>query len=433
MMRTRQLLLFAVLVFTATLLPAQEPAQEPVQVPPTLYLYTAGPGSGTANERLLAELVFLRLSTALAVRVVEGELGEAIPEADDEKTLLAGEAGADAWLELRAGPEGGGLSVAVRLYVLAEERFAADQKLSVAGSVDELEKDFWDQLLDVVSGTLPQHQQRVVVNTRIVETREVRVIPYEVGTRVTVHARPGTRISGLKPYPLFVAADGTVSTEVAPNATYSRQADHWRYLPLTERIYVDKTARAVKLEQEKGSRFALEGLTHFEESLGIGVRYFPLPGSLFAGLRIISSFQSLSPPYDFKNDDDRWFSRNLYVGFNAGSFLNRKSRRLRFGLAAGGFVRFYSRRNDPGLELHPVFPYGLTLGPVFDLAAGERFGLVFEWMPEFYIYIPFDESLTGPDAPYEGMDPYPWEDLTSGRGDIRVNTGSTFLGVRYSF
>jgi hypothetical protein len=429
MMRRTVLLLTLLLAAAAVPLPAQEA----VQVPPTLYLFTSGPGPDAREERLLAELVFLHLRRELAVRLVEGELGAAVPEEDAEKTRRAAAAGADAWLELRASRQGESLSLSYRLYLLAEEALAAEERLTAPGPVSALPEDFWRTLSAAASAALPQRLQQVEVATRVVETREIRTLPYEVGTRVTVRARPGTRISGLTPQPLYVDAGGTAVAEVAPRATYRLQAEHWRYLPEVRKIYIGTSPETVELEQKQGTRFAVEGLTHTKESLGTGLRYYPLPGILFAGLRVINSFQGLLPPYDFQNDDDRWFSRNLYIGFNVGAYLNRQSRSLRLGLAAGGFVRFYSGRNDTGFELHPVFPYGLTLGPVFELSAGRRFALVGEWMPELYIYIPFDETLTQPGGPYEYMQPYPWDDIGSGGGNLRFNMESAFFGVRYRF
>lgn len=431
-MKRKFLLTTLLLTLCIPFLPAQaaEPAADPV--PAKLYLYTAGPEPGAAEERLLTELVVLHLSRGQAVTLLEGEIGAAVPEQDEEKTRRAAEAEADAWLELRAGRQGGDLVVAARLYLLKAERFAAEAQLSTPGSVSAMADDFWEKLLAAVDEGLPRRRQRIEVDTRVVEINEIKAIPYEVGTLVTVKARPGTRINGLASYPLYVAAGGTVSVEVAPNATYRLEADHWRYLPEVQKIYTGKSPQTVEFEQEQGARFAVEGVIHTEKSLGIGTRYYPLPGILFTDLRVINSFQSLLPPYDFEGDSHRWFSRNLFLSFNVGAYLNRQSRRLRFGMAAGGFVRFFSNYNDPGLKLHPVFPYGLNIGPVFELSAGRRFSLFFEWMPEIYIYIPFDEFLTDGGQPYEGMERFPWDEI-GGEGNIRINMNSTFLGVRYRF
>jgi hypothetical protein len=426
----RRKLLLSALLLAAASVPL--PAQEPLEVPPTLYLYTDGQGLSEREERLLAELVYLRLSEGSELILVEGELGEAVPAEDAEKTSRAAEAGADGWLELRASRQGESLALSYRLYLLSEERFAAELQTTAPGKVSALGEDFWRALQAAAGEALPRRQQRIEVDNRLVETREIRVIPYEVGVRVTVLARPGTKISGLTERPLYTDAGGTAGAEVAPDATYRLEADHWRYLSEVRKIYVGGTPQTVELVQEPGTRFALEGLTHQEESLGFGCRWYPLPGILFAGLRVVNSFQGLLPPYDFQNDDDRWFSRNLYLGFNLGGYLSRQHRRLRLGLSAGGFVRFYSHRDDPGLELHPIFPYGLTFGPLFELSAGPRFAIFMEWMPELYFYIPFDEILTNFGGPYEGMEPYPWDDIGGG-GNIRLKMDSLFFGARYRF
>jgi len=424
----RKLLLSILLltVFTALL-----PAQAPVEVAPSLYLFTAATGLSEQEERLLAELVYLRLSRDLALLLVEGELGEAVPEEDAAKTRLASEAGADAWLELRAEPQGQNLDLSYRLYILAAESLAVEkQQLTSPGRISALGEDFWRDLRSAVDQALPRRQQRIEVENRVVETREIRVIPYEVGVRVTVKALPGTRISGLTERPLYTDAGGTTGADVAPGATYRLEADHWRYLSQVQKIYVADSPQTVEFEQKSGTRFALEALTHQEESLGMGFRWYPLPGMLFTGVRIVNSFQGLLPPYDFKNDDDRWFSRNLYLSLNLGGYLSSQNRRIRLGLAAGGFVRFYSRRNDPDLELHPVFPYGLTFGTLFEMSAGPRFAILLEWMPELYFYIPFDEFLTDPGGLYEYMERYPWGDV-SGSGNIRFRMNSLFFGARY--
>jgi hypothetical protein len=428
----RKLLLFALLlVLSAALLPAQEAAEARAEVTPSLYLFTAASGLSEQEERLLAELVYLCLSNDRALLLVEGELGEAVPEEDAAKTRLASEAGTEAWLELRAEPQGQELVLSYRLYLLASEILAVEERqLTSPGPVSALSEDFWRDLRSAVNQALPRRQQRIEVENRVVETREIRVIPYEVGVRVTVKALPGTRISGLTEKPLYADAGGTAGAEVTPNATYRLEAEHWRYLSQVQKIYVADSPQTVEFEQKPGTRFALEMLTHQEESLGLGLRWYPLPGVLFTGLRMVNSFQGLLPPYDLKNDDDRWFSRNLYLSLHLGGYLSSQNRRLRVGLAAGGFVRFYSHRNDSGLELHPVFPYGLTFGPLFEMSAGPRFAILLEWMPELYFYIPFDEFLTDPGGPYEYMERYPWDDL-SGSGNIRFRMNSLFFGARY--
>jgi len=335
------------------------------------------------------------------VIIVESAESEPVPQSVEERRARASEYKADCWLLVVIQPQDNQLDIAASLFDISGETLLWEKSFNGTRRLQELESALWQELVGAVEEALPPRAQRIVVEEIIRKVSEVQVVEKIVGVPLTIEALPGTRISGLTKEQIIIPEEGRVTLEVPGGATYQIRAARKSYYAEELGFFVDKEALAVDIEQRPAARFGAELLTNFDNFTGLGLYYFPVRGFFFAGLRGEVSFFSVFPPFDV--DEWDWDSRNIILSLDLGCYLFPADSFFRLALSAGAFMRFYFPLNGTA-ELHPYFPYGVSLGTLFEFSRSRKIRLFLENRIKISLR-QWDQPVSGTngDDPYRGI------------------------------
>jgi len=226
-------------------------AAEPRQLRLLLSVESSSPGAWSAMDSLSFEK-----SIALALRSIAGltVIENTQPPRDTSGLEEAAQTQeADCWL--RAEFSGGRDSpvVRVQLYDLAAKAMRVDRTVSMEAALDarSAAHERWYDLVDSVSESYPTVS---AVSARPGEPR---------GILLTLHALPGTRITGAPGGPITAGPEGTARLVMREAAACALHAELTGYFPAERTVFVDAD-RDLYLPQEPRSLLSVE--TGFENA-----------------------------------------------------------------------------------------------------------------------------------------------------------------------
>lgn len=374
-------------------------------IPRRLFLFFESSEELNQREQIMVqESLVANLAAETEVIIVEGaesEQGEPLPQSVEERGARASEYKADCWLLVKVQPQDTQLDIAASLFDISVDTLLWEKSFTGTNRLQELESSIWQELVGAVEEALPPRAQEFVIEEIIRTVSEVQVVEKIVGVPLTIEALPGTRISGLTKEQIIIPEEGRVTLEVPGGATYQIRAAKKSYYPEELGFFVDKEALTVDFEQSPAARFGAELMMDFHKFTGLGLYYFPARSFLFTGLRAEASFFSVLPPFDVDKWD--WDSRNIILSMDLGRYLFPADSFFRVALSAGAFMRFSFPVNGAA-ELHPYFPYGVSLGTLFELSRNRRIGFFLENRIKISLR-QSDEpaSDTNGDDPYRGI------------------------------
>jgi hypothetical protein len=330
-------------------LPAEEPATPEERTRRLLLFFELEPEAnfGQEEELLLYESLLVRLSSASRKVAVKEYPSRAPGASEAQCTTLARSLGADCWL--RVGLAGNWLSVDLRAssydLIAQATAFAFERRKPMRRGAVDLQRDFWDE----VSAAVDEYYSQAAAN---------RTVPGEV----VFQARPGTRIVGAGPAPLRTDSDGIARAAVQVPVTLAVRATRAGFFPVEGKYFLSREQTTVRLEQDRGARFALEA--HLTNLIfpGLQFSYFLVPGLLFARTGFTTNVIGLLLTDSGDEAKTGQFgllvSRPLnQVDLGIGVYLNDEDRDLRAYAGLGAFLRLLTTLGYVGLE--PIAPWGL--------------------------------------------------------------------------
>ncbi len=375
-----------------------------ILIPRRLFIFfESGEELNQREQIMLEESLVANLAAKTEVIIVEGVESEPLPQSVEERGARASEHKADCWLLVKVRPQDSQLDIAASLFDISGETLLWEKSFNGTKRLQELESALWQGLVGAVEEALPPRAQEFVVEEIIRKVSEVQVVEKIVGVPLTIEALPGTKISGLTKEQIIIPEEGRVTLEVPGGATYQIRAAKKSYYAEELGFFIDKEVLAVVIEQTPAARFGAELLMNFDNFTGLGLYYFPVRGFFFAGLRGEASFFSVFPP--FAVDEYNWDSRNIMLSLDLGCYLFPADSFFRIALSAGTFMRLYFPLNGTA-ELHPYFPYGVSLGTLFEFSRSRKIRFFLENRIKISLRQwdqPQPASGTNGNDPYEGI------------------------------
>lgn len=373
-----------------------------ILIPRRLFIFfESGEELNRREQIMLEESLVANLAAKTEVIIVEGVESKPLPQSVEERGARASEHKADCWLLVKVQPQDSQLDIAASLFDISGETLLWEKSFNGTKRLQELESALWQGLVGAVEEALPPRAQEFVVEEIIRKVSEVQVVEKIVGVHLTIEALPGTKISGLTKEQIIIPEEGRVTLEVPGGATYQIRAAKKSYYAEELGFFIDKEVLAVVIEQTPAARFGAELLMNFDNFTGLGLYYFPVRGFFFAGLRGEASFFSVFPP--FAVDEYNWDSRNIMLSLDLGCYLFPADSFFRIALSAGTFMRLYFPLNGTA-ELHPYFPYGVSLGTLFEFSRSRKIRFFLENRIKISVR-QWDQPASGTNGndPYRGI------------------------------
>ena len=194
---------------------------------------------------------------------------------------------------------------------------------------------------------------------------------------LTLHALPGTVITGLSPRPLTVGADGTVRVDLASPAPYSLRAALGGYLPsLLSFYYQGEKEISVTQTRPPWLLLDLAFLDGFYPGVSATVASSPFPGFLRLGFTSFRVGLSLG--------NSLFSSLALsQITLLAGIYLSPEDSLTRLYLGAGPLLRF-SLPSNGSLVLDQLLPWGVQAVAGMELTIAPRLRFMVEYAPTLY-------------------------------------------------
>jgi hypothetical protein len=334
-------------------------------------LLSVGSGSGAAYSAM--DSLSFEKSIALALRSIDGlTVIERAPErvqgdtkdlADAAKTL-----GADCWLRAEFSGARDAPVVRVQLYDVAAKSMRVDHTVSMDADLDarNAARERWYDLVDSVSEAYPT----------------ISGAPGRPGSRgivLTVHALPGTRVTGVPGGPVTTGPEGTARIAMREAATCALRAELTGYFPAERSVFVDAD-RDLYFPQEPRSPLSVEtGFENaFSPSLAAVLSFIPGVAWLRFGITGFGFGLVLDETQAVKSIP-LW---NLSV--QAGMYFLPADSPVRVYAGLGPFVRLVQL---PGAALRadPISPAGIQAAVGAEVRAGARARLFLEYAPVFYL------------------------------------------------
>jgi hypothetical protein len=331
-----------------------------------LFLYfevDAGAEFTTQQSTLLYESLVASLSDASnKVALLEYE-GLGIPDGDQQKTTVAEENGADAWLHVTVGGNFDTANIQARCLDLLNGITAFDLKVEkeLMRGTRELGLLFWNEAEKAVA----EYFERALNMESVLGD-------------LTFQALPGTRIKGIGHGRLKITEAGSATAEVALPSTIPFRATKPGYWPVEGQIYMDQPEKTIVLEQSPGDRIALDFYLNNFNFPGFAFTYFLVPDMVFAKTGFLTYLLGFVLRGDEESDVFVSYSLNHY-NLSVGVYLNAPDRYVRPYFSAGVFWRIITARGYWGFE--PIAPFGLQPILGFEYARQTRYKLFFEYAP----------------------------------------------------
>ncbi len=300
-----------------------------------LVYLTALPGSGVKDGELAAlyETLLARLAEdAPSVVAAEAPTVGTAPAAPGERSREAWGAGADGWLWVGVGGGAKALVLRVQSFDVAAGGDLRERTFEKPRA-DRIEDSFWDEVV-------AEAQSRFSVPAARRDERS---------TAVSVHAAPGTRISGLAGGEIVVGAGGEASVALPSYGTYTLTATHPQYRPFAKTFYLKDMPLLIECDQMRVGPWALElGLDRLAYP-SFRLAWFAIPDRLLVEVGWTSYTVGI-PLWGDEANTDR--PLNL-VGASAKVYLGRPDALLRPYAGAEAFVRLLNNGSGDwlGVEL----------------------------------------------------------------------------------
>ncbi len=323
----------------------------------------AQPESGfTALEAvILSKSLVLSLQEGLpGFRVIEyGPF--AFPPTPAARNDEAARRGADSWLWVAVSGSRGSPAIHVVSFDLLTQSTIIDQGFSA--------------VQDLASADVSRVRWEMVVSL----AREKYQPAVRRTVKLTIHAIPDTRISGLPGGPVLTSRYGAATVNLEAPSFYHVRATRAGYYPAQMELYVD-TDRDLQIPQQPGPSFSVEGSFFNALFIGGDAGFFLLPDTAFLKVGVTSFLVGLA-----LSPDSLLYSFPLvHVNVQLGSYWSPEDAFLRWYTSVGGFLRVVLIPGFPP-HLDAISPGGLqlNLGVEFPLAGRSR--LFVEYVPMLYL------------------------------------------------
>lgn len=328
---------------------------------------------------LLYESLLAKLSGASVGVVIIEEQSGGVPGTIEEKSHLAREQGADSWLSAMVSGSMESLRVYVSSFDLLKERMVFESRLQSelpVGLID-LARRFWDSTTQalrenysLVAADAPPAKKKIIDSAEIV-----------------ILAQPGTLVTGLSEKPLEVGQEGELSIELALPGTYSFEALKRGYYPYKEIFYLESESRVIEIDQQPGSRYALNFYLNNFSFPGFELSYYFIPNFFFARVGFNTFLLGIRvPDQDDSTDDDSWLqSHSLsHINITVGRYLGREDRYYRWLISGGLFTRLIMAKGY-GIGFEPIAPFGVQAIIGLEFSHSEKKRLFLEYVPLLYL------------------------------------------------
>ena len=283
--------------------------------------------------------------------------------ADAAKSL-----GADCWLRAEFSGTRDAPLMRVQLYDVAAKSMRLDHTVSMDADLDarNAARERWYDLVDSVSETYP------TIGGASGRPEPKRIV-------LTLHALPGTRITGAPGGPITTGPEGTARISMREAATCALHAELTGYFPAERSVFVDSD-RDLYLPQEPRSLLSVEtGFENaFSPSVAAVLSFIPEVAWLRFGITGFGFGLALDETQAVKSIP-LW---NLSL--QAGMYFLPADSPVRVYAGLGPFVRLVQL---PGTALRadPISPAGIQAAVGAELKAGARARLFLEYAPVFYL------------------------------------------------
>ncbi len=285
--------------------------------------------SAEARARVSRSLL-VALAQAEGIRIVEYS-GEP-PESRKQWGEEAVKSGADCWLSIVFDDDSAKPTLNLLSYDVALGKKRIEKSVSLPSPLSEsgVTGAMWEETVSIVS------EQYFAVDPAAIMS-----LVQEKAT-LTINALPDTEITGLPGKPVKTGPDGAAVVKVPVPATYSIRLTRQSYFPVSLDLYVD-SSMVIPVQQESGSRLALDFTLANNFFPGVAAGFFPVPNYLFLKVGVDSFFVGLAA-----NDNAAFYSLPLtVVGFQAGSFFTPEESVPRIYIALGAFLRIAHLEDEP--------------------------------------------------------------------------------------
>jgi len=343
-----------------------------------------------AQTLLLYESLLVKLGRASEMVAVLEHGDEPSPASDSERSQAARSRRGDAWLHVRVDGRWSGLTLSARAYDLLADApaFELSWNAAIRRGAIELERHFWAVVTEAVAQQFRSGGRKVA-----------RAVSRET---LTIAGVPGTRIRGLGDAVLEIDEGGQAALDLLLPATLSYRATRTGYYPVERGLYLEPGIGILDLEQERGSRWALNAYLQMMNYPGFDVSFYPVPNLYWIKLGFNTYLLGLVLAEE--RDQSMLVSYSLsHVNLSTGVYLNAADRLFRFYVGAGIFARIMTAR-EWAVYLEPIAPWGLQpiLGMEFSRQTRTRFYV--EYAPFFYWTV--SASLFWLSLPLEHRAPY---------------------------
>lgn len=296
------------------------------------------------------------------------------PGTVSDRNKVARDAGADCWLWIKISGFRGSPSISVLSYDLLYNIKALDFSVSRSEGFSMLDiyRERWDDVMPRVARKYPP----------IVSHEYSRGPPAPV--TLTIHAVPGTHISGLSQQDVLADGTGTATIQLPSPAPYSMRAVAGGYLPSKTDIYLDGPTE-MTLDQTRSPWLKLDAAFLDGFFPGVSASFSVPSWPLFARLGFTTFRAGVAV-----NQNGILTSIPLsQLTFLLGAYLSPEDSETRYYLGAGPLLRVSA---PPGgsLVVDGLLPFGVQL------VAGAEFP--FAWkLRAFVEYAPTGYSTPLPD------------------------------------
>lgn len=162
-------------------------------------------------------------------------------------------------------------------------------------------------------------KERVVVQEKVIEKTEI--VQVARGVQIKFIGIPGTNLELTHTKKkITLDADGIYIHEQAQNTSLSFKATARGYFPYEKTVFIGKDNITIQIELEKLPTIELEGTLRYANLVpGIHIRYYLVPGLIFADSAFESSAIALIP---FNNPVSTWHEVALGMGMLIGDPLS---------------------------------------------------------------------------------------------------------------
>lgn len=331
----------------------------------------AQPESGftVLEAAVLSKSLALSLQGGLSGITIMEQGPSAFPPMLAARNEEAARRGADSWLGVAISGSRGAPAVHVQSFDLLTQTMVIDQSFSAVQDLaaDDVSRMHWEM---IVSLAKEKYHAADAADLRKNERRAVKL---------TIHALPDTRISGLPGGPVLTSTYGAATVSLEAPSFYHVRATRAGYYPAQMDLYVDAD-RDVQMVQQPESWFCAEGSFFNALFAGGDVGFFFLPDTAFLKVGVTSFLAGLA----FTPDSLFYSSPLVHMNVQIGSYWLPEDSFLRLYTAIGGFLRVVLIPGFPA-HLDVISPGGLQLNLGMEFPIGGRSRFFVEYVPMLYL------------------------------------------------